>query len=119
MQSQDLKKHQWENRIIVVSSPEFDNAKAALQLDLLKQHPQGLKDRKLIIYHVTNRGYTLDFSSEIVTSENSEFEISEYNVSLIGLDGTEKFHATEPQPAETFFDLIDAMPMRQAEMDNN
>ena len=35
---------------------------------------------------------------------------------LVGRDGGEKFRSSEPVPAEKLFGLIDAMPMRQREM---
>lgn len=118
MNAQDLKKHQWNNRVIVISSPTFESPEAALQKSYLQSDIEGLQDRKLIVYHVTNTGYTIDFDTEIVTSENSEIEIGEFQVSLIGLDGTSKYQVTSPQPASEFFKLIDAMPMRKAEIRN-
>ena len=49
----------------------------------------------------------------------------EYNVQrgtfaaiLVGKDGGEKFRSGEPVRPEILFDLIDAMPMRQREMQN-
>ncbi|MDX1462660.1 MAG: DUF4174 domain-containing protein [Marinirhabdus sp.] len=119
MEAQDLKKHQWEHRIIVVSSSTFENQEAKEQLQLLKKDTGALDERKLVIYHVTNSGYTVDFSEDIQVSEKTQFAIESFQVSLIGLDGTEKFHATEVQPAAKFFTLIDAMPMRRAEMKND
>jgi len=118
MQSQDLKKHQWRDRLIVVSSPTFDDTEANAQLEVLENAKAGLKERKLVVYHVTNSGYRQDFSSEILVSENSESEISRFNVALIGLDGTEKFHSIEVEEVSRFFNLIDKMPMRQQEIRN-
>lgn len=118
MNAQDLKKHQWQNRLIIISSPTFENQKAALQLSYLTDETMNLQDRKLIVYHVTNTGYTTNFKEEIIPSINSEFEIEEFTVSLIGLDGTQKYEATSPQPASAFFNLIDQMPMRKAEIKN-
>jgi len=116
MQSQDLQKHQWKNRLIIIASPTFDNDAAQIQLAFLKNNKEGLKDRKLVVYHVTNGGYSIDFASEILVSGNSTSEITHFNVALIGLDGTEKFHARSPQSAQKFYDLIDQMPMRKAEL---
>ena len=116
MDAQDLRKHQWEHRIIVVSSPTFGNTDAEKQLALLKANTLALNERKLVVYHVTNAGYTVDFHDDILVSENSESAIESFQVSLIGLDGNEKFHATTVQAAEKFFSLIDAMPMRQEEL---
>jgi len=116
MQAQDLEKHQWKNRIIAISSPEFNDRYAEDQLRLLQGNLNALQERKLIIYHVTNHGFTKDFSSEIFPSENTQTEITSFHISLIGLDGTEKMAADSPRTAKQFFDLIDQMPMRQEEM---
>lgn len=40
----------------------------------------------------------------------------EFTLILMGKDGTEKLRSAKPVPAKELFDLIDAMPMRQAEM---
>ncbi|HIB46830.1 MAG TPA: DUF4174 domain-containing protein [Flavobacteriaceae bacterium] len=118
MKAQDLRKHQWKQRIIVVSSPAFGNTQARQQLEVLQNELAALKDRKLIVYHVTNSGYTVDFDEDIKISANKVSTISNFQVVLIGLDGGEKFRATDIQKAEKFFDLIDAMPMRRAEIKN-
>jgi hypothetical protein len=118
MNAQDLKKHKWENRLIVISSPTFNNEEAAIQKRYLQTQIEELEDRKLIVYHFTNDGYTVGFNEKIVTLKNSAFNSTEFNVSLIGLDGSEKFKESSAQPASQFFKLIDAMPMRRAEKGN-
>ena len=100
----------------MVSSPKFGNGQADIQMAVLKANLKALKARKLKVYQVTNSGFTVDFDDEIFISQKNRSAITKFNVSLIGLDGTEKFHATEVQKPETFFNLIDAMPMRQAEI---
>lgn len=118
LEAQDLKKHQWENRIIVVSSPTFDNDKASKQLARLQQHTLGLKDRKLVVYHRTNTGYSEDFGEQVYRIDPRDVAISSFKVELIGLDGTEKFRSHKVQEAAIFFGRIDAMPMRKAEIRN-
>ena len=118
MQAQDLKKHQWKHRIILVSSADFDNKKAQQQLQLLQDELTGLQDRKLKIYHITNQGYSTDFGEEIIVSKSSNTENNSFSVSLIGLDGTEKDSFNSPQIATVFFRLIDQMPMRRSEIKN-
>lgn len=118
MNAQNLEKHQWKNRIIAVSSPSFGNLKAEKQLLLLKADREALLERKLVIYHLTNSGYTLNFGEEEVVSHDATNGITAFSVHLIGLDGTEKFRAKELQKTQKFFGLIDAMPMRRAEIKN-
>ncbi len=116
MDAQDLQKHQWKNRIIVVFSSGSENKEAKEQLDILKTDVAALKERKLVVYHITNSGYTVDFGEEISALKNTENSIRSFKVVLIGLDGTEKFSATQVERPEKFFRLIDSMPMRQAEI---
>lgn len=40
----------------------------------------------------------------------------EFTLVLMGKDGTEKLRSEKPVPTRELFDLIDAMPMRQAEI---
>ena len=116
MNAQDFAKHQWKQRIIIVSSPTFKNTLAKEQLAALKKDLGAVKDRKLMVYHITNTGFTVDFDDTIKISENTETAISSFKVSLIGLDGAKKFQASNVQEAATFFNLIDTMPMRRAEI---
>lgn len=116
MNAQDLEKHQWKNRIIVISSPSFENKEAAIQKQYLQSQVKGLKDRKLKVYHITNEGFTVDFNADVIVSKKSDNEITGFNVSLIGLDGSTKYQFTLPQSFDTFFMLIDEMPMRKAEV---
>ena len=41
---------------------------------------------------------------------------SPFTIILIGKDKTEKFRSIKPVPAQTLFEIIDAMPMRRAEV---
>ncbi len=116
MQAQDLEKHQWKERIIVVSSPNFDSEEAIKQLQNLKGNLAALKERKLVVYHLTNKGFSKHFSSKIYPLKNSESKIESFNVALFGLDGSEKYSATKAQPVSSFFGLIDQMPMRKQQM---
>ena len=115
MFSQNLTKHQWNDRLLIITSETFDNDRAQRQLRMLKKEMSGLKDRKLIIYHVTSEGYKTNFNTEV--SGESEISVGEdFQITLIGLDGGEKFQSDRPEPASVFFSKIDSMPMRKAEM---
>lgn len=48
--------------------------------------------------------------------EHYEVGRSDFHLVLVGKDFTVKFRSDEPVPAEQIFEIIDAMPMRQAEM---
>jgi hypothetical protein len=57
-------------------------------------------------------------SAEDAAKLRDEFDVEpdSFAVLLVGKDGTEKFRAGEPVPAEEIFRRIDAMPMRKREM---
>ncbi|WP_290628472.1 DUF4174 domain-containing protein [Altibacter sp.] len=117
--AQHLDKHQWSDRLILVISPTSDDPLARKQLEALQNKKDELTERKLFIYHIFDNGYRSNFSSESrVPPAQLEVE-DQFKVMLVGLDGSEKFSANTPQKAEVFFDLIDAMPMRQAELKKN
>ncbi|OAB79860.1 DUF4174 domain-containing protein [Cochleicola gelatinilyticus] len=119
MQAQDLQKHKGSDRIIIISSPEFGDKKAEEQVALLRSQKDELKDRKLIVYQVTNHGYVENFGWGIEPSVRTQSKIDGFYVTLIGLDGTEKFSSENVEQPATFFNLVDSMPMRKEELREN
>ncbi|WP_034260735.1 DUF4174 domain-containing protein [Altibacter lentus] len=117
--AQHLDKHQWSDRLILVFSPTSNDPMALEQLQELQNKKDGLTERKIFIYHIFDNGYRSNFSTESRTPP-AQLEVEDrFKVMLVGLDGSEKFSADAPQKADVFLDLIDAMPMRQAELKNN
>ena len=78
------------------------------QLELLKKDAAGMDERDIII--------------TLVAKENSIYKKYKVEVStpltviLVGKDGGEKHRTHNVITAEQLFSLVDAMPMRQAEM---
>lgn len=124
MTAQNLKKHQWKNRIIIVLNNSTKNENFKNQISELKSHEKGLKERKLLIYHIEPRRYRigLNGSDNWVESEKlyQEFGHSDkaFKVILIGLDGGIKLEQNEFLSADKLFSIIDAMPMRKNEIRN-
>ncbi|WP_197022154.1 DUF4174 domain-containing protein [Sediminibacter sp. Hel_I_10] len=122
MNAQDLKKHQWEDRLILVFAKTSENLEFQKQLNELKAHEDGLKDRKLIVYRITPQSYATGFSKNTPWSQNAtlftDFMKSNdrFKILLIGLDGGIKLKASKIVAAGTLFETIDAMPMRRAEL---
>lgn len=123
MQSQSLKEYRWKNRIIILVDGENDTAKFQKQYEAITAEGSAFRDRDLILLLLKEDLVELsnDNESEIDgTQLRNELKIDPAfeGVILIGKDGgikmREIFHV-EPQ---TIFDLIDSMPMRQAEMKN-
>lgn len=80
------------------------------QLAILHENEAGLKERDIIIhtYHITKQD-----------KEAAKWKVqssASFIFLLIGKDGGEKLRSDSIVSAEKLFDIIDAMPMRKAEM---
>lgn len=120
--SQDLKKHQWKNRLLLVFSDDRNSDIFKEQINILSKDKEGLLERKLIIYQFSKDKFTIDFNSKWYPakkltkknrSKNKTFEVV-----LIGLDGGIKLRQTKLVPLDKLFTLIDGMPMRRNELKN-
>ena len=123
LNAQDLSKHQWKDRLILIVA-EQKNEKFQQQLTELQKHQQGLNERKLVIYQILPEKYTTGFEGENWKNSSDLYskyktKKSDFRVILIGLDGGEKLEQTEVLSAEKLFNTIDSMPMRQAEIRKN
>lgn len=123
LNAQDLSKHQWKDRLILIVAEE-KNEKFQQQLTELQKHQQGLNERKLVIYQILPDTYSTSFKAENWQQSSELYnkykaEKSDFRVILIGLDGGEKLEQTEVLSAEKLFNTIDSMPMRQAEIRRN
>ncbi|WP_339649496.1 DUF4174 domain-containing protein [uncultured Salegentibacter sp.] len=123
LNAQDLSKHQWKDRLILIIAEE-KNEKFQQQLIQLQNHKNGLDDRKLVVYQILPETYSTGFKEENWKNSNELFQKykdkkSEFQVLLIGLDGGKKLEETEILSTEKLFNTIDSMPMRQSEMRKN
>ena len=91
----DLAAHQWRHRVLVIDTPSRESAEYLRQSAALAAASAGLQER-----HV-----------EIVTQTAKVFRVR-----LVGKDGGVKLDRGAPVDVPTLFALIDAMPMRRAEM---
>lgn len=122
MLSQDLKKHQWKNRLLLVFSYDKNSNALKKQIDILTKDKEGLQERKLLIYQFCDDKFTTGLHSKWYSikkltkkyhSKNKIFEVL-----LIGLDGKIKLRQTKIVSLEKLFTLIDGMPMRRNELKN-
>ncbi|MEN8815440.1 MAG: DUF4174 domain-containing protein [Nonlabens sp.] len=130
--SQDLKKHQWKNRILLIISQESCTDAAFPEL-MVKQHNmikdslQGYADRKLVVYKIFPLKYKFmrpEVRKESKWLENSSLykiynpENKPFKIVLIGLDGGIKEERDTWINSLELFTIIDGMSMRKAEMRN-
>lgn len=92
----DLSSYRWEKRIVTIEAESPATPAYQLQAAALMAEFTGLLERDLIVL--------------------TTFSGSDFRITLIGKDGGPKLTRKEPVTAKELFELIDAMPMRQAEM---
>jgi hypothetical protein len=112
--------YQWKNRILLLKDIHFDSDKLQDQLDLLHSNTEKLEDRDLLIFIVTDE--SVFDNTKIKTELNSPSIIKKYGLAdfnglvLVGKDGGVKLKKGFIVNPKTIYNLIDSMPMRQAEM---
>jgi len=117
---QDLEKHQWKNRVLLIYGDDRNNADFLKQMKILSKDKEGLLERKLRIYQFAKNGFTTGFN-KVWFSPNSLYKNNVNNddgfkVILIGLDGGIKLAQNSILSTEKLFAIIDGMPMRKREL---
>lgn len=105
------KDYLWKNRLIVIYAPTADEPKLGQQRDSLNKQAAAVKERHLRIFTWENARTLPE-----VARTRYEIDPARFTVLLIGKDGGVKLRSGAVVPPERFFQLIDSMPMRQAEM---
>jgi len=120
--AQDLSKHRWNDRVIIVVVEDASDPTLQKQLEEFERHREGMKERKLVVYQVLPEKYTSDIVKEEQWMASSEmYDIykssnSDFSALLIGLDGGVKLRKQDLLSCKELFGVIDQMPMRRAEM---
>ena len=125
-QAQVLEDYLWKNRVLIVKTDQEDNQLYKTQLQELTRDKQGLIERKLVLFFKTDKALNIkDYSTsqqieDTINVNDSDAILqvlnSEFEVILIGLDGSIKLRQNQFLPLEELFRIIDSMPMRQSEI---
>ncbi|MEA5623193.1 DUF4174 domain-containing protein [Nostoc sp. UHCC 0251] len=122
MSSFNLSSQKWKNRVLLVFAPSVDNHTYQQQMQLLQEQNNGFADRDLVLVQVlaTDESYAnrqpIDESSAAKLREYFGVGKENFRVILVGKDGGVKRSDATPVQATAIFEEIDAMPMRQQEM---
>lgn len=122
MSSFNLSSQKWKNRVLLVFAPSVDNPIYQQQMQLLQKHNDGFADRDLVLVQVlaTNESYAnkqpIDESSAAKLRDSFGIDKENFRVILVGKDGGVKRSNARPVQVTAIFEEIDAMPMRQQEM---
>lgn len=120
--AQDLSAHQWQDRLILVLAKDSDDVTYQKQIKLFQAAEAGLKERKLVVYHIFPDQYQTGLVAKDSWMNSSELygkyhrTEASFEVLLIGLDGGIKLRKTEVLTTQDLFAIIDGMPMRRAEI---
>ncbi|MFN6480665.1 DUF4174 domain-containing protein [Nostoc sp. DedQUE07] len=122
MSSFNLSSQKWQNRVLLLFAPSVDNHNYQQQMQLFNQQQNDFKDRDLVLVQVlaTDKSYANGqlIDESFAANLRNRFGVNKENfrVILIGKDGGVKRQETTPVQAIAIFEQIDAMPMRQQEM---
>ena len=97
-------------RKILIFGNEEHSSLVQQQLALFNKEAAGIKERDIKITIV---------SKDDLLNKKYHIKAGSFTVILLGKDGTEKFRTDEILLTQKLFAIIDAMPMRQAEMNKN
>ena len=124
VQSQDLSKHQWKHRLLLVITKDTLAPDYQKQMESLRSDPEGLEERRLFIYKLMPSEYQEGITSgkwihspELYKSFHERGNT--FEVVLIGLDGREKHRSETLVPLKQIYSWIDVMPMRREEQRRN
>ena len=120
---QDLEQHLWNNRILILKVDRKNSEILKDQLDILAHQNDELKERKLIIYKVTEDEYSKNFNENWIPKNDNFIEDKNqsktFEVILVGLDGGIKFRQDTIISNKKLFSIIDGMSMRIREINSN
>ncbi|MCB2408909.1 DUF4174 domain-containing protein [Hymenobacter lucidus] len=109
-----LKASRWQKRVLLLCAPTSDNAALRRQRQLLATDPPGLEARELLVREVLFTA--LSAADRNYLTETLRVSPTGFTLVLLGKDGGSKRRETEPVTPSSLFTTIDAMPMRQREM---
>ena len=112
----DLRLLQWKNRIILVNNLQNQHA----VLTLFENNKSEMKERDIIWFvlegDVAHTNYQGALSDDFIVNTRERYQLKVGKIMLIGKDGGVKF-LLDRMDLEAIFAQIDAMPMRQNEME--
>ena len=110
LQGIELSRYLWKNRIILTFADDEDHPDLIKLKVEMKENDCGILNRDLLHFHFSNDGKT---GNQTTTNDQS------FRILLIGKDGGIKYESKRSDSLIQLFELIDSMPMRQDEMQND
>ena len=114
--AQEKKDHRWENRVVVIHGTSDEDEQVVTQIKLLEDDKEAMEDLKLVIHIATISEIRYHCNDEVVVATREKPIASPFRIELYGLDGGLKFTSGELVPMAKFYEIINSMPMRKAEL---
>ncbi|MCU0390736.1 MAG: DUF4174 domain-containing protein [Thermoflexibacter sp.] len=117
-----LQEYLWKNRILLIFTKSEQDIDYQEQMKLMNLSQKGLSERNLIVFSIFDKQGKTSTNKEVSTylckKLRQKFEVDKdiFTVILIGKDGGEKYRSKAVITDKQLFAIIDAMPMRKAEM---
>jgi len=113
--------YKWKNRLLLVFAPAEDSPDYQRQMQMLEGQKAEFEDRDLLIVELLavcrSRIDTQPIDAAVAqTCSRFNVDPQEFSVLLVGKDGTSKHCYVSPVSPIDILAEIDAMPMRQQEM---
>ncbi|PPK88010.1 uncharacterized protein DUF4174 [Neolewinella xylanilytica] len=123
LSAQSLNEFRWKSRVIILFAPSLDDPLFLKQYAALDDAREALQERRTVVLMVTPEGVH-ENSGLFLAESSSEYFYNQFSaqpyqleLSLVGLDGTEKYRAKNTvTPVSVLLELVDGMPMRQREL---
>lgn len=120
--AQRFTEHLWENRVLLLFAPDQTDESFQSQYLAFREREAQMLDRDLLLYQVFTKhgiqpdGQAIEERTLKALREKWDVQHTAFLVVLIGKDGGTKYKSVKKIDPSVIFDLIDSMPMRQAEM---
>lgn len=123
--AQNIGSYKWKNRLLLVLTDDTDNAIYKKQIKEFRINKNGLEERKLIVYNIKKDNYKIGLTENIDWQNSTKLykaykkTNTTFEILLIGLDGDMKLRKNTFLNCKDLFSIIDVMPMRKSEINNN
>jgi hypothetical protein len=120
----DLNQFLWDNRLLLVFTPNIEDPRLGALIKELRQNTCGVQERDMLVFQIVKDLNVLTFNDRILPFDGQKLretyrvENDTFATILIGKDGAEKLRSSKAISVSNVFDTIDAMPMRQDEMES-
>lgn len=117
-----FEQYMWKNRVVLVFTPQFENANYKAQLQEVLAHLTALKERDVVVWTLENNSrvsVNQEHKPQLPTRpfyKHFKVDPDQFSLVLLGKDGTEKLRKNSVLSMKELFSTIDSMPMRQREI---